>query len=367
MMTFYVFGRFSGGYTQYPNDILYEVFQKIITEAKADTQVAIHRDGNLMYYCYLRKFGENECIGFCVLISGTYVEQVLSTFDIFEKQIEQIAYRGNILHLDSYGNLTSDLYQLYEQTEEINFITDEITRQFSNLTSKRPPLPPSDYSVASQSVATFSLEDESDDVLYSSYTFGYTYILKEDDYNTEKMNAYRSTLKRLNKDKDELSDKCKRLVQALAAERNKRRNLVWVGVLSIVVIIMGTILYNKVLFPSEVTHYETGEFVYYGPLKDGKPNGVGVAIYPTDDKDGRKYYIGNFENGERQDSAAVLFYQDGDYYYGSMSGDNWQKGMLYMNSDNSHFIGRFQDNKPYTGKWYDHRLSYRLIKGRKEY
>lgn len=365
-MTIYVFGEFSSGYTQYPNDIQHEVFQQIITEAKADTQVVIHRDDNLMYYCYLRKFSENKCIGFCVLLSGTYVEQVFSTFGIFEKQIENIAYRGNILHLDSEGNLTSSLRQLYEQPEEINLITDEITRLFQKLADKKNNLPPSDYSVASQSAVTFSLEDESDDVLYSSYTFGYTYILKEDDYNTEKMNAYRSTLKRHNKDKEELNSKCKDLLEALANERSRRRNLTWVGILSIVVIVMGTILYNKVLFPSEVTHYETGEFVYYGPLKNGKPNGVGVAIYPTDDYDGRKYYIGNFENGERQDSAAVLFYQDGDYYYGSMYGDNWQKGMLYMNSDNSHFVGSFQDNKPYTGKWYEHRISYRLIKGEKE-
>lgn len=121
------------------------------------------------------------------------------------------------------------------------------------------------------------------------------------------------------------------------------------------------------MFPSEVTHYETGEFVYYGPLQDGKPNGVGVAIYPANDKDGRKYYIGNFKKGERQDSAAILFYQDGDYYYGQMTGDKWVKGMLYMNSDNSHFVGTFQDNNPYTGNWYDHKKLYRLSKGEKVY
>ena len=102
-------------------------------------------------------------------------------------------------------------------------------------------------------------------------------------------------------------------------------------------------------------------------MKDGKPNGVGVAVYPTNDKDGRKYYIGNFKKGERQDSAAVLFYQDGDYYYGSMEGDQWGQGMLYMNSDNSHFVGTFQNNNPYTGKWYDHmdsQKSYCLYEGK---
>lgn len=50
-----------------------------------------------------------------------------------------------------------------------------------------------------------------------------------------------------------------------------------------------------------------------------------------------------------------------------MTGDKWVKGMLYMNSDNSHFVGTFQDNNPYTGNWYDHKKLYRLSKGEKVY
>ena len=73
-MTSYIFGKFIGGYTQYPVDSQSNVFQQVIANAKAETQVVIHRDGNLMYYCYLRKFEVDNCIGFCVLLNGTYVE-----------------------------------------------------------------------------------------------------------------------------------------------------------------------------------------------------------------------------------------------------------------------------------------------------
>ena len=103
-------------------------------------------------------------------------------------------------------------------------------------------------------------------------------------------------------------------------------------------------------------------------MKNKKPHGVGVAIYPINDKDGRKYYIGRFKNGVRDDTNAILFYQDGDYYYGSMKGDKWDNGMLYMNSDRSHFKGIFAgDNIPYNGIWYDHRKAYSLINGEKTY
>ena len=366
-MTSYIFGKFIGGYTQYPVDSQSNVFQQVIANAKAETQVVIHRDGNLMYYCYLRKFEVDKCIGFCVLLNGTYVENVFQAFHVFEELITKITYRGNLLYFDEKGNLTSNLHQLYKQTEEIKLVDVELQTAFSELLKKQPLLPPTDFSVTSNTSTINSIDDDLKEVVHSSLTFGYTYVLKENDFNTQKMNAYRSTLKRLSRNNEDLKKKCQDISRELMAERTKRRSLVWVGLLVIVVVIMGIILYDKVLFPSDVTHYKTDEFIYYGPMKDGKPNGVGVAVYPTNDKDGRKYYIGNFKKGERQDSAAVLFYQDGDYYYGSMEGDQWGQGMLYMNSDNSHFVGTFQNNNPYTGKWYDHmdsQKSYCLYEGK---
>ena len=91
-----------------------------------------------------------------------------------------------------------------------------------------------------------------------------------------------------------------------------------------------------------------------------------MAFYPTDDKDGRRYYIGHFVNGERQDSTAMLYYQNGDYFFGTMNGDKFMKGIFYSNSDHSHFEGSFVDNKPYEGTWYNHEESYRLKDGKKK-
>jgi hypothetical protein len=99
-------------------------------------------------------------------------------------------------------------------------------------------------------------------------------------------------------------------------------------------------------------------------MRNNKPEGIGVAIYHTYDPDGRKYYIGNFENGERQDSSAILFYKDGDYFYGNMVGDKWENGLLYRQSDGTYFKGTFDSiNQPYNGEWYDHKKKCNLIKG----
>ena len=96
-----------------------------------------------------------------------------------------------------------------------------------------------------------------------------------------------------------------------------------------------------------------GEFVYYGPIQNGEPNGTGVAIYHKNDKDGRLYYYGNFTNGKRIDENAIMFYKDGSYFSGSMNEDKWFKG-LFFNVDKEHYVGEFKDNTPWNGEWYKH-------------
>ena len=238
---------------------------------------------------------------------------------------------------------------------------------------KVQPLPPVNFSISINDNLELSLEDGQSKIIDATKRYTNLYIVKKES-EIERVNSFHSVINRKDSEIKALKNSIQEtkkinseLNNKLIKAKAKQKNITWVAILGIIVLVFGFVLWNKVLFPSEVTHYETGEFVYYGPLEDGKPNGVGVAIYPANDKDGRKYYIGNFKKGERQDSAAVLFYQDGDYYYGSMEGDQWGQGMLYMNSDNSHFVGTFLNNNPYTGKWYDHmdsQKSYCLYEGK---
>ena len=51
----YLFGEFSVGYSQYPNDYAKIIFESFAKSAQATTQITIHRDGDLMYYGYIRK------------------------------------------------------------------------------------------------------------------------------------------------------------------------------------------------------------------------------------------------------------------------------------------------------------------------
>lgn len=360
----YIFANLSSGYTQYPDEkSASTIFQKFYTKAKATTQIAIHRDGNLMYYAYIRKLEQGKYIGLCVLLNGAALTKFEGLFSLFENVISNLVTKGYLIKYNDSGNLIANTEHLYMNREEIDLVAESLKGGFDTMQSTAMKLPPVNYAISSESAKEFVVEDDAKEILKSSYTNGYTYIYKSKGFNTALMNSYQGVLSRVSRERDELKSRNVNLSLQLSKVKAQKRNLIWVSVLGGVVLVLALVVWNKVLFPSEVTRYQTELFLYYGPMQNKKPHGEGVAFYPTDDKDGRRYYIGQFVNGERQDSTAMLYYQNGDYFFGTMYGDKFMKGIFYSNSDHSHFEGCFVDNKPYEGTWYNHEESYKLKNG----
>ena len=104
-------------------------------------------------------------------------------------------------------------------------------------------------------------------------------------------------------------------------------------------------------------------FTYFGNIENGVPNGFGVALYRIGDSYNRKFYAGNFVNGKRDDSNAMVLYNDGDFFYGKVNDNSWDYGVFYSNTDSSHYEGYFKNNEPYTGTWYDHKKNYSISQG----
>lgn len=368
----YFFGTLPTGFSTYPQDHTKDFFSDFVSKSKNNVQIVLHRKDNLLHYGYVRKLSDRKYFGICLCIDCIF-NDVAKLFVIFDDVYASMVQKGDILKLGNEKCVDWALSDFVSEHIAIAEYSKQIIDTINLSETNTQLLPPANFSISINDTLDLSLEDGQSKIIDATKRYTNLYIVKKES-EIERVNSFcavinrkdleikalKSTIKATKKANTELNNK---LIKAKA----KQKNITWVAVLGMIVLIFGFVLWNKVLFPSEVTHYETGEFVYYGPIEDGKPNGVGVAIYPANDKDGRKYYIGNFKKGERQDSTAILFYQAGDYYYGQMTGDKWVKGMLYMNSDNSHFIGTFQDNNPYTGNWYDHKKLYRLSKGEKVY
>lgn len=365
-VSIYAFGEFVSGYSQYPQDYTENIFKQFIRMAKSQTQLCIHRDGDLIYYAYIKRLHENKRIGLCAVVNGSMFSNVKTIFEIFEQQISGMISRGDLIFFNPQGDITTDITHLYHSRSVVERLQEAIRSQLDRLPVQS--LPAVAYGVSKDSVKEFVVDDNVSSIIDASVKYGYSIIYKDKNYETVQMQSSQSVIKKLNAEKEELQKRCDGLASQLTKEKVKQRNMKWVVFLGAIILVFGVILWNKVLFPNEVTRYETGEFIYYGPLnKKHQPNGVGVAIYPESDSQKRRFYIGTFVNGKREDNEAMLLYQNGDYYYGSMSDDKWGNGTLYNKTDNSHYTGEFMDNKPYNGTWYDHKSVMKVVDGVERY
>lgn len=362
-LSFYIFGDFSNKYTQYPNDYSRSIFEKFYQNSRATTQVAIHRDGDLIYYGYIRKLEDKNYLGLCTVINGKIITQIDQLFGIYERVIESMVSNGYLIHFNDKGEIVSKVGRLYENREEIDLISASIQSSFDRLESTSRKLPAVSYGTSKDSVKSFSIQDSNDEILKSSYTNGYTFVYKSKGFNTAQINSYISIITRKDKEIEGLMSERSKLKAEVSSLKNKQRNTTWVSILGLVAIVLFGIVYIKVINPREVTKYDAGEFTYYGPIENKLPHGLGVAIYKENDPDGRLYYIGKFVKGHRQDKNATLFYKDGNYYKGSMEDDKWGEGIMFNRSEKQHFEGTFEDNEPYTGIWFEHKDVQHLYEG----
>ena len=356
----YIFGNLGAGYTQYPDDSTAQIFKIFNDNICAKTQVVIHRDGNLMYYGYIRQLNDDNYIGLCNVLNGVAITKLDTLFNIYESVVETMTIGGYLIRFnDNDGNsedriVPNGARYLFESRKDIDIICNILNAKLNELDSAVQELPPVSYSVANDSLKKFYIEDTYDayesEIIESSYKNSYTFLYKSKGYNSVQLNSYCGIITRKNHEINSLKEQ----ISVLQAQK---RNVKWVACLAVVTILLGFVVWTKVLFPNEVTKKEvnsiSGKYVYYGPIKGGQPYGTGVAIYPPDDKDNRLYYYGHFYNGDRADEHAIMFYKDGSYFYGKMNKDLWESGTFFDSQDKRIFDGKFDNkSKPNDGMWY---------------
>lgn len=365
----YLFGLIGGRFYQMPHDYLNSVLSNLPKKKSfKQSQIVVHRDSNLMYYCYIRQLSAKDYLGICVLVNDIYMTDIAAMFVQFEKCITSLVVDGEILKFSEKGDVEFACNTFIEKSDYVNQFLGELHTSFS-LLGKEKKLPVLNYAVSKDDCKVFEYSDKQEDILTASYTYGYTFVYKDKNYSTVSLNSYKGVITQKEKkiielkaEINKLTDSKKELAKQVNSLKNKQRNMKWVGVFALVAFVLGVIVWNKVLFPSIVTNYDAGEYMYYGPMENGKPNGIGIAIYPKNDKMKRLYYYGNFTDGQRVDSAAIMFYKDGSYFRGSMNNDKWFKG-IFFDVEKEHFIGEFNNGEPWNGTWYKHVPVQKIIDG----
>ncbi len=367
----YFFGSISGTFDSHLTDSSAEIFKESVRKAKNPVQIFIHRRDNLIYYCYLRRLNEKSAFGIGLCYDRIFTN-ISGLFNLFDIIYTDIVKEGAILHLDEKFHINWTLKKL---SSESAIIGEHLRNLNESIAPKRgrklisEELPAVNFAISKNDCIELSLDQENFSIRDAVANYCNVYIVKRS-AEIERLTSFNNLLRVKDKEIRNLRNMLEAEKETVSKTKTanlrlkaRQRNTIWIGILGIVSVAMAVVLYFKVINPSEVTRYKTSEFVYYGPIKDKEPHGVGVAIYPDDDPQGRKYYIGNFDNGQRQDSTAILFYANGNYFYGKMTDDNWENGIFYRQSDGTYYKGTFKDNNAYDGKWFGHIELQTIVRG----
>lgn len=240
----YIFGSFDNGYTQYPDNYAKGIYQNFFAQAKSNSQIVIHRDKELMYYGYVRKLDKSsQYIGFCVLLNGMMFSNISNLFAIFENAIAELVSRGDIIAFNEHGDIISITSSLANQQQEISDIIAIIRNGIDGMESYTKSLPPVNYSISNTEQKVFAYSDHNDTIVNASCKYAYTYIAKDKGCDTASLSGYKGVIRKLHKEKDELSSEYSNLknqYDKLNKQKKQYRNVI---ILCLLVVLCGTGLF----------------------------------------------------------------------------------------------------------------------------
>ncbi|MBR6286435.1 MAG: hypothetical protein IKR18_05505 [Bacteroidaceae bacterium] len=232
-ITTYIFGDLSDGYTQYPDDYTSEILSVVRDRHSAETMLCIHRDGDLMYYGYVRSLGEDHYVGLAVVLNDVMFTELKRVFSLFEEFIAEIAIRGEIIQLSEDGNLTSTIGKLYENQSLVEQIQKRLKDEFEKMEGDTQKLPAVNYSVAKGEERFFPFSKADEAVVEASHTYTNTYIFKDEDFDSVSLGNYRGVLRALNEKNEALQKQYDELKFEYATVLRKKKQITQVVLLGV--------------------------------------------------------------------------------------------------------------------------------------
>lgn len=236
----YIFGEFTSGYAQYPDDYSKNIYKELYKHAKATTQIAIHRNDNLMYYAYIRKLEESkQYIGLCIILNGIYITEFQKLFSLFEKHISTFITDGKFIHFKETGEITTSIGVLYKNKSDIEIFANKFREDFKKFEKNALTLPVTDFSIPAGSYKEFVFNNSSAEISKASYSYAFTYIYKVEGYETSDITSYKSILKGINEKNEKLQEENLELTKRNGEILRQKRQIKSIVILLIIIIIGG--------------------------------------------------------------------------------------------------------------------------------
>lgn len=193
----YLFGGLGKGYTQVPDDYTRDIFLKFCELAVAESQIIVHRDGNIMYYGYVRKLDVSpQYIGFCIVVNGMMLQDLDGLFTIYENAVGVSVAEG-IIDVDESGRMEFVIDDLCSLQGGAERVFSMVQGDFQALEANLVALPPVNYGMAQDASVAFSSYDDKTSIFEASSKYGYTVVAKDSGFDAENLDRYKGVIKRL--------------------------------------------------------------------------------------------------------------------------------------------------------------------------
>ena len=227
----YIFSYVSGNYQQYTSDHSEAFIKQCCIDCKDTHQIAIHRDGNLMYYSYFYKKNASSIYGLSV-VCGEVCLNLKWLYEYLQKTLEASANKGVLFNYDKQGQIRKNVVSFATEAAEI----DNIFRDIKDDLERRPlfweQLPPEDLSVPLTSKIALAFNDDDKAKITEALRHYHNVVVTME--NTLP-SSFSQTIVRLNAEKEQLLVQKNGLETEIGALKRQKKQYKWVIILSLLV------------------------------------------------------------------------------------------------------------------------------------
>ncbi len=250
--TFYLFGKLSQGYTQYPDDYARQIFEHYIPIDTDKTRLVIHRHGELMYYIYVRPLDLDiqkdarqraASLGMCILLNGVMFTAIRKLYRLFEEIFSSIMLQGVIIGLDNTGHEEARITHFNEKTPEVERITRLLRQGMESWSDSFAKLPSPSYGISTDEVKQLSLDCPESELVNMAHQYSHTVIYPDGKDVSDALSGYKTIVKQLNEEKEELNRRYDALVKQYIKIR-RQKNKTFLVTLLVAALLGGGLLFT---------------------------------------------------------------------------------------------------------------------------
>ena len=227
----YIFSYVSGNYQQYTSDHSEAFIKQCCTDCKDTHQIAIHRDGNLMYYTYLYKKNASSIYGLSV-VCGEVCLNLKWLYGYLQKMLEASANKGVLFNYDKQGQIRKNVVSFATEAAEI----DNVFRDIKDGLERHPlfweQIPPEDLSVPLTSKISLAFNDDDKAKITEALRHYHNVVVTME--NTLP-SSFSQTILRLNSEKEQLIVEKNGLESEIESLKRQKKQYKWVIILSLLV------------------------------------------------------------------------------------------------------------------------------------